>query len=259
MHAPRRLAAALTATLSTAAALVLVSPSGAQAAPKPAPSPSSTSSSVSAPYPGTATFAGFRSDCDATTICDVSGSSDAATGRSTVAVLYQRSQPLSYSGGVYGRARQSVPYAVPQGAKTVTAVLTYRVDSASASAAPTAGSVNANAGLFAWFLDTCVAPGCQSTIASRRVVSTVGPYGLPGPPQRVTEPYTETLTLTATGTLPQTLLLQAHASASSGGDGEYGPYCLHWDGCSGPSVYAHAGLAEAKIDATLQSVQFTAS
>lgn len=261
MLTSRRLIAVLTAAAATTAALVLVSPTGAQAAPKPKPSSpgASSSLSLSAPYTGAATFSGSTPNCDLTTVCELSGSAEAATGRSTISALYQRTQPVTSGGGVYGRARQDVSYSVPQGAKTVTAVLTYQVDSASAAAAPTAGSVYASASLFAWFGDSCVAPACQYTSAQQRVVSTYGPYGLPGPPQHVTEPYTQTLTVTATGTLPPALLLQAHTLAGAGGYGEYGPYCLHWDGCSGPSLEAHGGLAEAKIDATLRSVHFTSS
>lgn len=257
----RRSIAAFTTLIAATTVVALLAPVSAHAGPKPRPSsPSSPSQlTLNAPYPGAATFHGTTWGCDATTVCQLTGSADAVTGDSTVEARYQRSQPISSSGGLYGRARQEVSYSVPPGARSVTAVLTYRVSSASAVAATAAGSVNASAALVAWFADSCVAPECQATTDARSVVSTYGPYGLPGPPQRVTEPYTESLTVTATGTLPPTLLLQTHAVASAGGGGEYGPYCLHWDGCTGPSVEAHAGVADATIDTTLQSIQFSAN
>jgi hypothetical protein len=74
----------------------------------------------------------------------------------------------------------------------------------------------------------------------------------------VAVPRTETLTLTASGTLPPTLLVRASAYVLIYGGGDY-EACFDWHGCSGPSVTAHAGRGDAHIDATLVSVQFSAS
>lgn len=252
MRTPSRLLTLLTATAAATATLVLVSPPGAHAAPEP------VVSSMYAPYALTASFETFERGCDETTTCQIKGSADALTGRSTVAASYQRSQPVSTDGGAYGRTRQAVSYSVPRGATTVTAVLTYRVNSASASAGPTVGSVSASAWLTASFpfdINGCKGSQCRQ---SRRVVSTTNANGVPGPAQHVSEPYIETLAVTATGTLPRTLLLHAETSASSGGGGSYGA-CIGWDGCGNVDLYAHAGTAEAAVDATFLSVQFNAS
>lgn len=252
--APRRLITVLAATVTATAGLVLASPPGVQAAPEP------QTSTVSAPYSGPASFSSRTRGCDVATFCEISGSADAASGRSEIAGSYHRTSPVDDAGSIWGQARQEVAYTVPRGAKTVTAVLTYRIDSASASAAPTAGHLFALSGMWARFsYESCVAPDCTSSSQQQTVASTLGPSGLPGPPQHVIAPRTETLTVTASGALPRTLLLQAHTFAFTRGGGEYGPYCLHWDGCDGPSVRAHAGRADVSIDATLLSVQVSAS
>lgn len=260
MTTSRRLLTALTATAAATAALVLVSPPGVQAAPKPPAPQEPATSSMSAPYRGAATFESYSRNCEEpAATCTATGAAEAATGRSAVTGSYYRRSPTSGDGSMVARSLQEVSYAVPRGAKTVTAVLQWRVDSASAAAVAAPGYIAAHTGLAAAFsYDSCDPPECDSSAQHVQVATTYGPYYTPGPPQRVVVPRTETLTLTASGTLPATLLVEASTYVIIHGSGNY-ELCLNWDGCSGPSVTAHAGTGDAHIDATLLSVQFSAS
>ena len=261
MRRRSRLLAAVGASSAMASALVLASPTAVQAAPKsPAPDRPATSS-VSAPYTGTAVFESRSRNCDEPeATCTATGGADAATGRSTVAGSYSRRSPISDDGSLFARSVQDVSYAVPRGAKTVTAVLRWRVDSASAAAVAAPGYITALTGVAAalpWD-SSCAPPACDAAPQQVQVATTSGPYGVPGPPQGVVGPRTETLTLTASGTLPSTLVVRASAYVIIFASGDY-DVCLNWDGCGGPTLSAHAGTADARIDATLLSVEFQAS
>ena len=250
MRTPRRLLTALTATAAATAAIVAVSSPAAQAAP-PQPAKDTV-----APYAGPATFTSYTNQCYEGASCEVTGSADAMTGRGTATAAFRRLVPGGgNSESVYGSARQEVSYQVPPGARSVTAVLTWRVASASASAVASAGTLYATSGV-AGAIDGCELE-CSTLPDQRQMAASDSTYGIPSVPTYMAAPRTESLTLTASGKLPRTLLLRASAYVIGGGYGELEP-CLNYDGCDTLWV-AHAGTVDAHVDATLLSVRISTS
>lgn len=232
-----------------ASATLLVA--GAVTAPAHA-APASASVQYSAPYSGGASF--FSSTpCQEGATCVVTGSADAATGEGTMTASHARTTPAPGTEGAFGYARQSVTYRVPAGASSVSTTFTWRIDASRVQASSSQGLLHAYTAVSA------SAPSCTGTCTSESKTTflqqAVSSGGLPAT-GGAAAPAEVSITITASGKLPKSLVLTGQQQA--GAVGQKHSVCVSQTQCTVLSE-THAGTAEASLTAVLTGVRVTAS